>query len=587
MIDNSQLAEILAGSDALTDEELHDAIDSAKKRGVSLYEAVVDQEVIDERSLIKVVGKALEVTPVWLGDRTPDIEVTDQVPRSMAIRNRVLPLKLDTSSSSTQLVLAMVDPLDILAMDEVASHTGHDVRPVLAGPYDLLSGLERVYGADLDTDADESIAKLEQAVSGEIELDDEDLDELGDDLADDSWADFFDEADEIDPTEDSAVISRDMQDRAISSVLDAVDDEGDDEDEDDSEDSLRSLDEPLSRSQITGGIQPDLDGWEVDGSLDGDFENKDYAKIGELFVYSPEKVVGQEKEAKRKKKDKSKKKDKNKKKDDSKKKDADDREKASEETRGTEEEPAGEEENSEVEDEDQELVVPEVPLGAAVISTARDSRKSEADAESDAIQHRSPDETIDEQAAMEHTSVTPPPIHFADAASKADDGEADEADEPADDEHARAGFGVAASSVEVDEELVEDSEAEDDGEGHTQFGFGMLSSGADDDSEELSEPDAEDSEADVSSDKPERDIRSTEKNPALVREKVVQMTAEADMNAHFVSRLVELGDLGDAGRRRLEQAAPAELIYAAILALVESDTISVVELVEFLCAQDQ
>ena len=328
MIDDSQLVEQLVRSDAISKKDLRRALDLAKERGKGLYETLIADDLVDERTLIKSVGKILNVRPVWLGDRTPDADVTDRVPRSLAVRNRVLPLKFESGDDNDRLVLAMADPLDVLAMDEIASHTGVDVRPVLAGLGDLARGLERVYGADgLENPQDaSSLDALEQAASDtvgdglagdsssvvelgeadmidagmveadrvEADLSDDALEIEDDGLNDDSWAAFFDEAEDVDYTEDSAVISRDMQDRAISSILDAVDSESEDDSDEarkkDEEDSLKSLDEPLSRSQITGGIEPDLGAWEVDGALDGQ-QSKDYAKIGHLFVYSPEKAA--------------------------------------------------------------------------------------------------------------------------------------------------------------------------------------------------------------------------------------------------------------------------------------------------------
>jgi hypothetical protein len=317
MIDDSKLVDQLVRSDVVSEKDLRHGLNLAKERGKSLYETLIAAELVDERTLIKSVGKLLNIPPVWLGERTPDAQVTERIPRSLAVRNNVLPLKTESGADQEQLVLAMADPLDVLAMDEIASHAGVSVRPVLAGLGDLARALERVYGADeLDPSEDtSSLDALEQAAAGEGEsgaggfgaddssfgeLDSSEIDGEPGGLNDDSWASFFDDAEDVDYTEDSAVISRDMQDRAISSILDAVDSEVDDDITENSdaedEDSLKSLDEPLSRSQITGGIEPDLGDWELDGALDGD-KSKDYAKIGHLFVYSPEKAPDQSSEA--------------------------------------------------------------------------------------------------------------------------------------------------------------------------------------------------------------------------------------------------------------------------------------------------
>jgi hypothetical protein len=578
IIDNSQLVEQLVRSDAISKADLRRGLDLAKERGEGLYETLIAEELIDERALVKAVGKMLNVRPVWLGDRLPDTDVTDRVPRSLAVRNKVLPLKFEAGEENERLVLAMADPLDVLAMDEIASHTGVDVRPVLAGLGDLLRGLERVYGADgLDTSAETSLDALEQAASGEADSsgvsglevsssdtsksdtsksdtskseavepeDDDDLsvlsesdliDEVDDDgLSDDSWAAFFDDAEEIDYTEDSSVISRDMQDRAISSILDAVDPES--ESESDEEDSLKSLDEPLSKSQITGGIEPDLGAWEVDGALDGK-ESKDYAKIGHLFVYSPEKISEHseaeevEKEAtgeKERKREREKEKEKEKEK------------KASHEGEASEKPLSAGLEND---------GPGNAPSKAAAIINPK--KKLVPKAKSEASESLDEDSEADDESA-DHTSVG---------------GGFFGADDPSD-------------SVDESRDQEDDEDDEDDEDSNTAFGFGLASLLADDSEPTPEKPTPE---------KPTPEKPTPEK-PAPEEPSKVQApeapasedSAAADsLQATFVARLAEVAVLDEDSQRLIEAASSEDLIYAVVLALVQDDVLDVRDLVEYI-----
>lgn len=562
MIDDSQLIDLLATSDAIAKKDLRRGVHLAKKSGKALYETLVEHELIDERALVKGIGKLLNVRPVWLGERTPAEQVTDRVPRSLALRNKVLPLKVESGSESDRLVLAMYDPLDVLAMDEIASHTGVDVRPVLAGPGDLKRALERVYGAEPE-EADDSteLDLLEQAVSGEFDAQDfeDEFDAVGEEgLDDDSWATFFDQAEDVDYTEDSSVISRDMKDRAISSVLDAVDPP--EEDDDDEEDSLKSLDEPLSKSQITGGIQPDLADWEVDGALEGQSANTDYAKIGQLFVYSPEKAAAQSvaeesEEATEQKSDEAKK---------------------------QKSEEAKEQESEEREDGVSDRTMAGVGIGdepskaAAIITPKKKKKKkklapaavaeepSEADEDSD-------DQEPEDQEPADKTSVSASPFGMGDH-------EPSEASESED-------LNEVEEEIElVDEVDDEDDDFEDTGS-HTAFGFGPASLRADSDFEtepEDAAPEFAEAAPVAAESSGSSDIRSTQKNHAVVFEKAKKLTDEADLNEVFVARLTELADLDEQHQALLANASPAELIYATVLALAQSDALDVRELLEFL-----
>ncbi|WP_168210753.1 GspE/PulE/PilB domain-containing protein [Persicimonas caeni] len=576
MIDDSQLIDLLAKSDAISKKDLRKGVALAQKRGKALYETLVEHELIDERALVKGIGKFLNVRPVWLGDRTPDEEVTDRVPRSLALRNKVLPLKVESGSDSDRLVLAMYDPLDVLAMDEVASHTGVDVRPVLAGPGDLARALERVYGAAPEEEDSAELDFLEQAASGEFDatdFEDELLDDVADDgLEDDSWATFFDQAEDVDMTEDSAVISRDMKDRAISSVLDAVDPQ--DDDEADGEDSLKSLDEPLSKSQITGGIQPDLADWEVDGALDGQDTATDYAKIGQLFVYSPEKAAAQSEATDEKKESKKPKEKKS--------------QKAKEQESQKAEKQESQESESKPEPEDEsDRTMAGVGIGdepskaAAIITPKKKLDKPKLDKQKldkQKLDKKSaPNEVADEpsdadEEPVDRTSVSASPFGMG-------SDELSEVSEPLELEEVVELDDVVELEEEIELEDEDDEDEFEDTGSHTAFGFGPASLLAE---SEASEADDEPAAERKESEDGFSDVRSTQKNHAVVFEKAKKMNDVQDPSELFATRMAELADLDERHKELLANAAPSELIYATVLALAQSDVLDVRELLEYL-----
>jgi type IV pilus assembly protein PilB len=77
-------------------------------------------------------------------DQWPTIEpsVIAQVPAELANKHKVLPLQ----RSGNVLTLAMSDPTDIFAMDDVRFHTGFNIDPVVSSEMGLIRGIERYYG---------------------------------------------------------------------------------------------------------------------------------------------------------------------------------------------------------------------------------------------------------------------------------------------------------------------------------------------------------------------------------------------------------------------------------------------------------
>jgi hypothetical protein len=292
MIEDSKLVAALRDSEDFDETDLDRALEISNETGRPLYHTLIDHELTDEIATVRVAADLLNVPFVDLSDVRPPAEVIEKVPPSLAFRNMVFPLKIDEQNGEPELLLAMADPIDVLAMDEVATHTGIDIRPVLAGRRDLRRALDRAYSPD---DSSESLEGVEPFG------DDFDLGEIssldrGSELDEDSWEAFFDEAEESDEEEeleDSMVLSREMRDRRTSQELEPFEDVEESEAGDiDEDEALQSLEEPLSESQMTGGVEADLSEWEVDQRLEGADEDedgeKDYAAIGSFFVYSSE-----------------------------------------------------------------------------------------------------------------------------------------------------------------------------------------------------------------------------------------------------------------------------------------------------------
>lgn len=264
MIDDQQLVNTLLEQGFLDQASLKESLDKTEETGRSLYETLIFDERVSESDLVRLVSELLDVPSAEVNPPAIPEPVRTLVPGSMARRNRVLPLALDNG----ELVLAMVDPVDLLAMDEVSTHTGISIRPVLVGPATLDDALSEVYpdheSADL---GDEIMASFEDFdVQGM-------MDEV---MAGDEWSDLFvDEDEEARPSvEDSAVLSREMRDRPSTDVL-AEEDLPDSDELDELDDEelpeieiIEELGKPVSRSKPPDPYT-DLDRWEVDDAITG------------------------------------------------------------------------------------------------------------------------------------------------------------------------------------------------------------------------------------------------------------------------------------------------------------------------------
>jgi len=143
MVDDRQLAEELMRLDIVPREQLKRGRELQLEDGTTLYEALMSHGVVDEPVLVDLAARILNIPSVDLATYEIPDHVANLITEAIARTNRVVPL----AQKGAQLLLAMVDPLDIMAMDEVSTHTSIDIQPVLAGPSDIERTIERLYAS--------------------------------------------------------------------------------------------------------------------------------------------------------------------------------------------------------------------------------------------------------------------------------------------------------------------------------------------------------------------------------------------------------------------------------------------------------
>jgi len=120
--------------DALVEDGLLDArqvaelLEQQKKEGARLVKLIVEKAYVSEQDLAVCMGRVLNVTPINIARATMFPELLELIPREMMQSHRILPVsKLDR-----RLFLAMADPLNVLAIDDVRRITRLEITPLIA-----------------------------------------------------------------------------------------------------------------------------------------------------------------------------------------------------------------------------------------------------------------------------------------------------------------------------------------------------------------------------------------------------------------------------------------------------------------------
>jgi type IV pilus assembly protein PilB len=144
-----QLAEILL-ADGLVDEgQLNAAYDEHQRVGRSLGRVLVDQGILSESQLVSALATQIGLPFVDLQEFQVDGSATGRVSGAVCRRHTALPIGYDDEG---KLLVAMADPGNVFALDDMRSLSGCDVRPVVATRSDVLAAIDRYYRADADLD---------------------------------------------------------------------------------------------------------------------------------------------------------------------------------------------------------------------------------------------------------------------------------------------------------------------------------------------------------------------------------------------------------------------------------------------------
>jgi hypothetical protein len=160
---------------------LEAALEKQGSEGGRLGRILIAMGALDEEMLVRTVARQLDMPVAWLRGKQVKAEVLAMLPAHIARRHRCLPVMVDRKGPETLLV-AMEDPSDAAALDDIASAAGRPVRVVLASPSELEDALARHYPGPADDDEPEPEPEPEPAADPDpASTDSSDLDAPDDD----------------------------------------------------------------------------------------------------------------------------------------------------------------------------------------------------------------------------------------------------------------------------------------------------------------------------------------------------------------------------------------------------------------------
>jgi len=143
-----QLGDILLEGGLLTPDQLATAVEEQRRLGRSLGRVLVDLGVLTEGQLVAALAQQIGLRFVDLSDYPVDVSAVSRVPDSVCRRHHALPIGYEDG----RLVVAMADPANVFALDDIRSMTGYEVKPVVATKPDVLAAIDRYHRGEAELD---------------------------------------------------------------------------------------------------------------------------------------------------------------------------------------------------------------------------------------------------------------------------------------------------------------------------------------------------------------------------------------------------------------------------------------------------
>ena len=163
-VKNRRIGELLVGKGVVSEDQVRIALTEQRRTREHLGRILVRLGFATEAVIRDVLGGALGYDSVDLSRVVVDADVIQLIPKHVARRYHMVALTFDETKGA--LTVAMSDPFNVIALDQVRALIGGDVdvRPLLAGQAEIDKAIDQFYGFELSVDG-----ILQEIETGEID----------------------------------------------------------------------------------------------------------------------------------------------------------------------------------------------------------------------------------------------------------------------------------------------------------------------------------------------------------------------------------------------------------------------------------
>lgn len=168
-----RLGDVLVNSKAITNTQLLQALDLQKGSGKKLGEVLVEEGIVTEEQIAMALSTQLHIELIDLTTIAVSQDILNLIPVNVLKKNKIFPIEY--ADSMNVLRVAMADPMDMYAQDDISIITNCQVEPAVTTTRNIMLAIDKYYGQDEVTTALEAYAKEKNLNVEEVDAAEEDI----------------------------------------------------------------------------------------------------------------------------------------------------------------------------------------------------------------------------------------------------------------------------------------------------------------------------------------------------------------------------------------------------------------------------
>lgn len=172
-----RIGDVLIDANVITQEQLMTALEEQRKTGKRLGEVLVELKYTDETEIAEAMSHQMKIPLARIREAKLAPEIIELLPENIVRKNNVIPFELDENNPNI-LRIAMADPLDIIAVDDISIITNMQIDIMVATPSDITYAIEKYYGNEQSAKLAESFAQERMDKNQKLKKEEDSNDEV-------------------------------------------------------------------------------------------------------------------------------------------------------------------------------------------------------------------------------------------------------------------------------------------------------------------------------------------------------------------------------------------------------------------------